>query len=235
MSTNDFFSLFEPSPDPRDQSANDGDTQWDTTEDNDTYAHGEFGGQPTLAVESSLVHFNLWQEAYAHPNLQDGNVLPGSSDNVAPPESSDNVVPPGSSDNVVPSGSLDNVPPESSDNGPEYEVLAENTVSPLDTVLVQHGGSTTPAPSVPSVVVQQSLDLFIIGRLESLAAPNLVLFFMELINVSWNYSFTQPFSRMPTRAACEELIMTTCKRRTRTNPSWYIEEGAYHHSHHVSI
>lgn len=100
------------------------------------------------------------------------------------------------------------------------------TVSPLDTVAQPI--HPTPSPlGLPTIVVDQSLDPFIIDHLRLLAAPQVILYFMELGNVAWNFSFTKSFSRTPTKSVCDELIITACDRRTRANPSWQLEEGAY--------
>lgn len=98
------------------------------------------------------------------------------------------------------------------------------TVAPLDTI-------AQPAPPsslrLPTIVVNRSLDRSIIQHLQSLGAPQVTLFVMELGNVCWNFSFTQSFSRNPTKAVCQQLITQACDRRTKANPSWHLEVGAY--------
>ena len=85
------------------------------------------------------------------------------------------------------------------------------TVLPLDTI-TQPIHLPPPPLGFPTVIVNQSLDPFIIDHLRMLVVPQVILLVMELSNVSCNFSFTISFSRTPTKTVCEELLIEACNR-----------------------
>ena len=116
--------------------------------------------------------------------------------------------------------------PSGSTSGPSEPVagpsdLIASTDLPTQPVLA------APRPFT-SVVVDGVLDEDFIKYLESLQAPSLKFYVMDLSNVAWNFMFTQSVARMLTRSACEELITETCERQLSIDPAaWQLERGAH--------
>lgn len=97
--------------------------------------------------------------------------------------------------------------------------------STLDTTTSTQPKSTSLRLRFSSIRVDRAWDTHFMSHLESLNAPNLQLFFMDLANVTWNHTFTQLIARRPTWDVCERIITETCQRRLSSNPEWELEEG----------
>lgn len=81
-------------------------------------------------------------------------------------------------------------------------------------------------PLLPLIRVDAAWDTHFMEHLESLDAPNLLNFFMDLGNITWSHVFTQPVARRPTQDVCEKIITETCQRQLSVNPEWTgLEEG----------
>jgi hypothetical protein len=95
---------------------------------------------------------------------------------------------------------------------PPASDLVPGPIWPVTDIMPATLASNTPAAiQFSSVVVKAALNESFLDYLKSLQADMLLLYFMDLANVTWNYMFNQPVARRVTKSVCNKIMMDTCE------------------------